>query len=97
MPHGDVVDLGPVLGDFARTAALVMAMDAIVTVDTAMAHLAGALGKPVFVLLDAAADWRWQRERDDSPWYPTMRLLRQREAGQWGDVVARVADALRRV
>lgn len=90
----NVVDLGPVLGDFAQTAALVEAMDLVITVDTAMAHLAGALGKPVWLLVGEPADWRWQRERDDSPWYPTMRLFRQREPGEWGEVIARVSAAL---
>lgn len=90
----NAVDLGPVLGDFAQTAALVEAMDLVITVDTAMAHLAGALGKPTWLLVGEPADWRWQRERDDSPWYPSMRLFRQREPGEWGDAIARVAAAL---
>jgi len=82
------------LGDFARTAALAARMDLIVTVDTAMAHLAGALGKAVWTLLPEPADWRWMRERCDSPWYPTMRLFRQARRGDWGEVIERVALAL---
>ena len=89
-----IVDLGNVLGDFASTAAIVMALDLVVTVDTAMAHLAGALGKPVWLLVGEPADWRWQREREESPWYPTMRLFRQRVPGEWGEVIDRVAEAL---
>jgi hypothetical protein len=63
-------------------------------VDPSLAHLAGALGKPVWVLLPFAADWRWMRDRADTPWYPTMRLFRQKAAGDWPGVVAAVRDAL---
>ena len=91
----NAIDLGPVLGDFAQTAALVEAMDLVVTVDTAMAHLAGALGKPVWLLVGEPADWRWQRERGDSPWYPSMRLFRQHAPGEWGDAIDRAAAELR--
>jgi hypothetical protein len=89
------VDLAPAIGDFADTAALVAGLDLVVTVDTALAHLAGALGKPCWVLLaDYLPDWRWLEGREDTPWYPgTMRLFRQR-AG-WSEVVAEVVDALR--
>lgn len=87
--HGDR------LGDFAETAALLSQLDLIVTVDTSIAHLAGALGLPVWVLLQHNADFRWLRRRQDSPWYPTARLLRQQAAGRWEPVLARVGDALR--
>jgi hypothetical protein len=71
------------------------ALDRVVTVDSMTAHLAGALGVPVWTLLHAEADWRWMEGRGDSPWYPTMRLFRQAAAGEWAPVVARVAAGLR--
>ena len=80
--------------DFADTAALVAELDLIITVDTATAHVAGALGRPVWVMLAFIADWRWGLEREDTPWYPTMRLFRQSRAGDWAGVVERVAGAL---
>ena len=89
-----IIDLGPVLGDLAQTAARVRELDLVITVDTAMAHLCGALGHPVWVLLSEPADWRWQLGRDDSIWYPSMRLFRQREPGQWGSVIEDVRAAL---
>lgn len=84
------------LGDFAETAAVVANLDLLIGVDTSMVHLAGALGKPVWVLLsDYKTDWRWMNERSDSPWYPgVMRLFRQDKSGQWGPVIERVAQAL---
>jgi hypothetical protein len=78
----------------AETAALMCDLDLVVTVDTMVAHLAGALGRPVWTLLDTDADWRWMRRRSDSPWYPTMRLFRQAEPGVWGPVVEQLAEAL---
>lgn len=80
--------------DFDGTAALVDALDVIVTVDTSMAHLAGALGKPVLLLLPSAPDWRWGVTGESTPWYPTARLFRQRSAGDWSEPVARIATAL---
>src|SRR5262249_11753723 len=81
--------------DFAETAAIVDELDLVVTIDTAMAHLEGAPGKPVGVLLPARPlDWRWMREREDSPWYPTARLFRRGPEEDWAPVVARVAAAL---
>jgi tetratricopeptide (TPR) repeat protein len=82
------------LGDLADTAALISNLDLVIAVDTGVAHLAGALSKPVWVLLPAVADWRWLREGEDSPWYPTMRLFRQKSAGDWAGVVDRVAETL---
>jgi hypothetical protein len=75
-------------------AAAMLDLDLVITVDSMLAHLAGALGRPVWVLLKARADWRWMDRRDTSPWYPTMRLLRQQQDGDWSGVAARVADDL---
>jgi hypothetical protein len=85
------------LSDFADTAALVSLMDLVISVDTSVAHLAGALGRPVWILLQLAADFRWLRQREDSPWYPTARLFRQERDGEWETVLARVAGALRQL
>lgn len=89
-----IVDLAPRLSDFADTAAAIAALDLIVTVDTAVAHLAGALAKPVWTLIPTPADWRWMVARDDSPWYPTMRLFRQPRPGDWTTPIAQIATAL---
>ena len=80
--------------NFSDTAGLMANLDLIVGVDTSVIHLAGALGKPVWVMLPHAPDWRWLREQEQTPWYPTMQLFRQRQRGQWGEVVQRVAQAL---
>ncbi len=80
--------------DFADTATLVAGLDLVITVDTAVAHLAGALGRPVWILLPFSAHWAWLRGREDSPWYPTARLFRQSRSGDWDSVVSRVAGAL---
>lgn len=92
----DVIDLTPLLTDFAASARLMGQMDLIVSCDTATAHLAGALGRPVWTLLPFAPDWRWLLEREDSPWYPTMTLFRQKTSGDWADVMARVKNALKK-
>jgi len=83
------------LRDFADTAALIEAMDLVISIDTAVAHLAGALAKPVWIMLAFNPDWRWMLGREDSPWYPTARLFRQSKPGDWEGVVSAVADALR--
>jgi tetratricopeptide (TPR) repeat protein len=83
------------LHDFADTAGLIAHLDLVISVDTAVAHLAGAMGKKVFLLLPKVADWRWMRDRTDSPWYPTIRIFRQQEAGNWAPVIAQVAEALK--
>ena len=83
------------IADFADTAALIENLDLIISVDTAVAHLAGALGKPVWILLPHVADWRWLREREDSPWYPSARLYRQSAPGNWAPVIDRVMGELR--
>jgi hypothetical protein len=83
--------------DFADTAALISQLDVVIAVDTSVAHLAGALGKPVWVLLPFHADFRWLRDRDDSPWYPTAKLFRQSADGAWADVFERVLAELDRI
>ena len=93
-PHEDVVDCTDQLTDWAETAALVANLDLVITVDTGIAHLAGAMGKPVWTMLSTAADWRYLRGREDSPWYPTMRLFRQERLGDWSTVIERVRGAL---
>ena len=89
-----LIDAGPVLHDFADTAALIQALDLVIAVDTAVAHLAGALGKPVWLLNRFDTCWRWLLDRDGSPWYPSMRQFRQTAPGDWADVIARVTVAL---
>jgi tetratricopeptide (TPR) repeat protein len=91
-----LLDVADQLTDFAETAALIDVLDLVITVDTAVAHVAGALGKPVWLLSRSDACWRWMRDRDDSPWYPTMRLFRQTTPGDWAGVMRRVAAALPR-
>ena len=81
--------------DILELANVMRALDLVITVDSMAAHLAGALAVPVWTLLHAACDWRWMIDREDSPWYPTMRLFRQEQEGEWGTVIARVADELR--
>lgn len=90
-----IIDLSPYLEDFADTAAAIQELDLVISVDTAVAHLAGALGKPVWTLIPFAPDWRWMLKREDSPWYPTMRLFRQPKPGDWASVIKRVAGELR--
>jgi hypothetical protein len=80
--------------EFDGTAALIAELDLVVTVDTSIAHLAGALARPTFVLLPFHADWRWRLAREDSDWYPTLRLFRQGAPGDWAGVVSRVRDAI---
>jgi tetratricopeptide (TPR) repeat protein len=90
----NIIHFGHELDGFSDTAALISHLDLVISVDTAIAHLAGALGKPVWILLTYVPDWRWLLDRDDSPWYPTARLFRQSETRQWDSVIARVRDAL---
>jgi Flp pilus assembly protein TadD len=90
----ELVDLSGELTDFAETAAVIANLDLVISVDTSTAHLAGAMGKPVWVMIPFASDWRWMLEREDSPWYPTMRLFRQTEIGHWGDVILKIRDEL---
>jgi tetratricopeptide (TPR) repeat protein len=94
-PH--LIDWTDELTDLADTAALISALDLVVTVDTVIAHLAGALGKPVWVLLSYTPDWRWFLDRPDSPWYPTMRLFRPSQVGDWHGLIETVASDLRQL
>jgi tetratricopeptide (TPR) repeat protein len=90
-----IVDLSESLNDFSDTAALIAQLDLVISVDTAVAHLAGALGRPVWILLPFHPDFRWLRDREDSPWYPTARLFRQSRDGDWKGVVDRVFQQLK--
>jgi ADP-heptose:LPS heptosyltransferase len=92
-----LVDLTEELVDFADTAGLIANLDLVICVDTAVAHLAGAMGKPVWLMLPFAPDWRWMLDRDDSPWYPSVRLFRQLRAGDWGGVVGQIKAELQAI
>jgi tetratricopeptide (TPR) repeat protein len=90
-----LVDLGAHIRDFADTAAFIACLDLVISVDTSVAHLAGAMAAPVWVLVSFSPDWRYHLEREDSPWYPTMRLFRQTSDGDWSGAIVRLAQALR--
>ena len=94
----DVIDLRPEFDQeaapFLNAAAIIKALDLVITCDTAIAHLAGALGAPVWIAVSAHSDWRWLLGREDTPWYPSMRLFRQSELDRWDDVFERIAQAL---
>jgi ADP-heptose:LPS heptosyltransferase len=92
--RGDILPIGAGFKDFADTAAAIAALDAVIAVDTAVAHLAGAMGKPLFLLLPFAADFRWLRGRADSPWYPSARLFRQPQFGDWDGAVTLLRQEL---
>jgi len=89
-----VHDFSSQLKDFADTAALVANLDLVISVDTAVAHLAGAMGKPIWLLNRFDTEWRWMINRYESPWYPTMRIFRQPKPGDWASVIQRVTEAL---
>lgn len=94
-PEGmKLINYAEEINDFSDTAAIIENLDLVISVDTAVAHLAGALGKPVWTLLDCFADWRWLENRADSPWYPTMKLFRQPKPGDWESVIERVINEL---
>ncbi len=96
-PHlsrGNVFDHAGEIKDFADTAAIIAELDVLVTVDTAVCHLAGAMGRDVWTMIPFGGEWRWLRNREDTPWYPSMRLVRQRILGDWGQVIDRVRDGL---
>jgi ADP-heptose:LPS heptosyltransferase len=88
------IDLGNEFEDFSDTAGAIANLDLIISVDTSVVHLAGAMGRNVWALLPFAPDWRWMLHRDDSPWYPTMRLFRQAQRGNWDSVMNHVAAEL---
>jgi hypothetical protein len=96
-PRMQIVDCAPELRDFADTAALLMNLDLILTIDTAVAHLAGALGRPTWVLIPKPSDWRWLLSRNDSPWYPTVRLFRQSRPRDWSAPIQEVERELNQV
>jgi ADP-heptose:LPS heptosyltransferase len=85
---------GEYLDGFQRMAAVIQAVDLVISVDTAQAHLAGALGKPVWLLLPLFYEWRWHSHLDNSPWYPSARLFRQRRPGEWVEAIEELAEAL---
>jgi hypothetical protein len=87
-------DLSADLADFGETAAVIANLDLVITVDTAIGHLAGAMARPVWIMLPKVSDWRWLLERSDSPWYPTARLFRQQTPGAWDPVIAAVTGIL---
>jgi ADP-heptose:LPS heptosyltransferase len=91
----ELIDLTPRLQDFSDTAALVHNLDLVITIDTSVAHLAGAMGVPVWVMLNATPDWRYHLGRSDNPWYPSMRLYRQAREGEWAQVAEKVTQDLR--
>jgi ADP-heptose:LPS heptosyltransferase len=92
--RSDIVDLTADLDDFGETAALLCCLDLVITVDTSVAHLAAALGRPTWILLPYTPDYRWLLDRDDSPWYPTVRLFRQSISRDYGEVLDRVRSEL---
>jgi ADP-heptose:LPS heptosyltransferase len=92
-----IVDLTDGLRDFADSAALTECLDLVVSVDTSVAHLSGALGKPTCILLPSNPDWRWLLDRSDSPWYPTLRLLRQQSSGEWTMALEQLNSELTRL
>jgi ADP-heptose:LPS heptosyltransferase len=91
----ELVDLPPSFRDFADVAAAIANLDLVISADTVVAHIAGALGKDVWTLLPYSADWRWMEDSSETPWYPTMRLFRQPAPHDWATVAAKVTDALR--
>jgi FkbM family methyltransferase len=92
-----ILDPTPLVDDFADTAALIQQLDLVIMTDSSVAHLSGAMNCPIWTILCYMADWRWFEDRDDSPYYPSMRLFRQKEYDQWDDVFAEVVDALRKI
>jgi hypothetical protein len=89
-----LIDFTDELNDFADTAALISQLDLVISVDTSVAHLAGSLGKPVWLLSRFDGSWRWLLDRDDTPWYPTMRLFRQEQSGDWLLIIGQIEAAL---
>jgi ADP-heptose:LPS heptosyltransferase len=94
VPFEGALPMGDLMGTFADTAFLLDSMDLVVTVDTSTAHLAGALGRPTRLMLPFRGEWRWLTGRDDSPWYPTVRIHRQAYLGDWSDVAAEIKNCI---
>ena len=92
-----VFNWGKEFHDFDDTAAAIENLDLVISIDTAVAHLAGAMGKPTWLLLPRVPDWRWLLLRSDTPWYPSMRLFRQKKFGEWGSVVHEICESLENV
>ena len=92
--RGSVLNLGDRLDSLSDTAAVISLLDLVITVDTSIAHLAGAMGRPVWILLPFCPDFRWLLDREDSPWYPSARLFRQTARGDWPGVVDKICRAL---
>ncbi len=93
--RGNFHDGGAQLNTMAGTASAIAELDLVITVDTSIAHVASAMGKPVWLMLPSYDDWRWHYTREDSPWYPSMRLFRRQFNGDWAEVVARMVGHLR--
>ena len=93
--HDHIINLGEAFEDFSDTAAAIANLDLMISIDTSVAHLSGAMGKPTWLLLQSVSDFRWLRQREDSPWYPTMRLFRQERPGHWAGVIGRVCSEVR--
>ena len=89
-----IIDLNPHINDFADTAAAIDEMDLVISVDTSTAHMAGAMGKPIWIMIAVSSDWRWMTDRKDSPWYPTMSIFRQKDIGDWTPVVNNIIQSL---
>ena len=87
-----LVNIGAEIADYEDTMAILESLDLLVTVDTSVGHVAGAMGKQAFILLARAPDWRWLLERTDTPWYPSVRLIRQSTTGVWTDVMSKAAE-----
>ena len=97
-PSGmSIGDWGENFNDYYDTAALISILDLVITVDTSVAHLAGALGKPVWMLNRFDSCWRWLKDREDTPWYPTMKLYNQKKPNEWGEVMRRIAVDLEKL
>ncbi|MBW1784607.1 MAG: glycosyltransferase, partial [Deltaproteobacteria bacterium] len=90
-----ITNLGEDFEDFSDTAAAIANLDLVISIDTSVAHLSGAMGKPTWLLLQSISDFRWLKDREDTPWYPTMRLFRQQRPGEWPGVLARVCSEIR--